>query len=418
MTIRPLSTSIATLLFAPDTEGAPAGGAAPAISAADSPTGEAIPVTPRTQSSPPVVIQEGGTPDPKTAPRIKQKGVETSAAKLLGLEETPQEITAREAKEYRDRDKTGRFVKQEIGKKSATPPAEPVKLGEPAKPVTPPPAPTPAPAVAKIKVGDKELTPEEAAARIAELEKASKPPEPAAPAPVVEQPKDEATITAETKAREDKFIADNIQHYLMDAKDGGEYDQMLAGGPKGAEAFARMFAKAEMRARQFAAARISEAYGAIDGITGQFQPVLEQHTLAQQYQSEANFLDANADIKAHATGLQTMREVSHELHQRHDDLLALVAANPQSANAARYQAEATKLETEFLPELAKATRAKLNIGATPAPAAPAVPAVPATTPPAATAKPRPPAPSGQLGNSGSPKVSGGDKEFQKMEKYF
>ncbi len=414
---RPLSTSIATLLYAPDTEGAPAGGSTPApaiaVSAENSPTGSEIIVTPRAGSSPAQIIQEPGTQDPKTAPRVRQKGVETSAAKLLGLDETPQEIVAREAKEFRDRDKTGRFVKTEIGKKkpAAAAPVVPPKLGEP----TPTPAPVkpatpPAPVVTKIKVGDKELTPEEAAARIAELEKAQKPAE---PAPVTEPPKDDTAIAAEEKAREDKFITDTMQHYLLDAKDGGEYDQMLAGGEKGAQAFARMFAKAEMRARQFSAAKLSEAYAHMDGIDGKFKPVLERDTLAQQYQSEHQFLEANADIKGHATGLQTMREVSQELHSEHDDLLALMAATPNSPNIARYQARAKALETDFLAELAKATRAKLNLGATPPPAAPAVPA---TTPPAAApAKPRPPAPTGNLGGQGSPKAKKPDGGFGELE---
>lgn len=415
MIIRPLSTSIATLLFAPDTEGTPAGGGstpAPAIavSAADSPTGADIPVTPRTQSSPPVVIQEAGTQDPKTAPRVKQKGVETSAAKLLGLEETPQEEAAREAKEYRERDKSGRFTKQpEIGKKAAAAPAEPVKLGEPTPPVTPPPV--PAPVVAKIKVGDKEMTPEEAAARIAELEKASTPSAIPTPPVVPEVPKDEAAIAAETKAREDKFIADHIQHYLMDAKDGGEYDQMLAGGPKGAEAFARMLAKAVMHSRQFTAARLSEARNEFDSITAGFQPLQDQFTLTQQYQSENQFLDANKDIKEHATGLQVMREVSHELHDEHGDLLALMAASPNSPNTARYQARAKVLENEFISELGKATRARLNIGAASTPST-TPPAPAATVPPAATPpKARPPAPTGNLGGSRAPVAKGNDGGF-------
>lgn len=414
MTISPLSTSIATLLYAPDTDGGPSGGAAApaiAVSAENSPTGESIPVTPRTQSSPPVILQEGGTQDPKTAPRVRQKGVETSAAKLLGLAETPQEEAAREAKEFRDRDKSGRFVKQpDIGKKT-TVPVEPPKLGEPAKPA-PVAKPAPAPvAVAKIKVGDKEMTADEAAARIAELEKAAKPHEPAA-APVTEP--DAAAIAATAQAREEKFFADHIADYLLDHADGGDFDQLLAGGEKGAKAFAHMMAKVEMRARQFAASELSKAYDHIDGVTGQFQPVLEQHTLAQQYQSEHQFLESNADIKAHATGLQTMREVSQELHAEHDDLLALMAATPNSPNISRYQARAKLLETEFLPELAKATRAKLNIGTAPipAPAVPAtVPPVAATPVPAAPAKPRPPAPTGNIGGQNSPKAKAPDGGF-------
>lgn len=419
MKIRPLETSIATLLFAPDTEGAPAGGATPAIaiSAADSPTGNDIPVTPRTQSSPPVILQEPGTQDPKTALRIRQKGVETSAAKLLGLAETPQEVTAREAKEFRDRDKTGRFVKTEIGKKKDAPPVEPPKLGEPTPvkpaPVVKPPAP-PAPVVAKIKVGDKELTPDEAAARIAELEKAAKPPE---PTPVATPAPDEAAVAAESKAREDKFLTDRIADYLLDAKDGGEYDQLLAGGEKGAQAFARMLAKVEMRARQYAASQLTKAYDAMDGITGRIDPVLQQQNTIAQYQSEGQFMDSNPDIKAHATGLQTMREVSHELHARHDDLLALMAANPTSVNMPRYQAEAAALEGDnFLPELAKATKARLNI------VAPATPAVPATVPPVAApvipatpAKARPPATTGTIGGQGTPRApKGNDGGFSEL----
>lgn len=421
MIIRPLSTSIATLLYAPDTEGGPAGGTAPqiAVSAENSPTGSEIIVTPHTQSSPPVILQESGTQDPKTAPRVRQKGVETSAAKLLGLAETPQEEAAREAKEFRERDKSGRFVKQpEIGGKKAAP-VEPPKLGEPAKPApVAKPTPPPAPVVAKIKVGDKEMTAEEAAARIAELEKAAKPPEPAA-APVVEP--DSAAVAAAAQAREEKFITDRIADYLLAHEDGGALDQLLAGGEKGANALARLLAKVEMRGRQFSASELSKAYDHMEGISSQFQPVLERDTLAQQYQSEHQFLDANADIKAHASGLQTMREVSQELHAEHDDLLALMAATPNSPNIARYQARAKTLETEFLPELAKATRAKLNIGTAPVPA----PAVPATVPPvaapvvpAAPAKPRPPAPTGNVGGSNSPKASGGDAEYQKMAKHF
>lgn len=394
----PLSTSIASLLFAPDIDGAPAGGAAIAVPASASPTGSAIEVTPQAAPAPPEIFQ----PAEAKAKPVRQRGVEMSAAKTLGLDSSPAEKIAQEAKAFRERDKKGKFAPNKTPKQKAIeePKAAPdpvVKLGEP-KPVTP--APTP---VTKVKIGDTEMTPEEIQARIKELEaKAAKPPElpkPAEPAKV-DPPPDAAAIAADLKKRQDEFLekADAVNTIPQDI-----WDKLINADPEGLSAITRHFSEMEMRMAERAAAFVNQAIERFDGIDGRLNPILERETLMQQYQTEQQFLNSNPEISSHAEGLKSMREISQELHAEHDDILALLSASPNSSNAARYQARAKALEENFIAELAKTTKLRLGIGL--APIVPPAAAAPIPIPVAEPPKPRPVAPSGQMSTAGGSRAA-------------
>lgn len=368
---------------------APEGGES-GISAAASPTGTAVPEAPvQTGGSTTEIIQPAPEPKP-----IRQPGVKTSkldVAKELGLKAPPSELVAAEAKKVRDA-ATGKYAKlADLGKK----PEEPVKLGEPTPKPEPKPAPKPVEAVkvepVKVKIGSEEKTSEEWEKHFKELaekaEKAGKPPE----EPVVAKKPEE--IEAEQKKTRDEWLAKTAARFTLDQK---AFDKAIADGdPK---PFGELIARAIEEQRQWVAEVMQPHLEKITGFDSRLNPLLERDQQIAAYQAESEFLEQNQDIKGHAQGLKIMREVAQELHNEHDDILQLLAVNPQSPNAPRYQTRAQELEKNFLTVLQREVKTKLGITGTP----PVAVVAPVAAP---VAKPRPPAQGGQIGGQNAPRKS-------------
>lgn len=282
----------------------------------------------------------------------------------------------------RERGPDGKFVPktpqsspstQQPKAKATQPPAaaKPTPTAQPAKPA--PPA-DPAP-VAKVKIGGEEKTVAEWEAEMAAL-KAGKTQDlpPAAKAPEVPAKTAEETA-AEQKERETKFIDSIRSGYLMDPTPGGEYDQMLAGGEKGAQAFATALAKAEMRGRQFGAEQVNQLAEHYDKILA---PILNQNQTVHGLMQEAAFLGAHPDIKSNPKGLETFREMKTTMESGRKAIADKIAAGTATRREQLWAEEYDEATPESLMnDLATHTRTKL---ATLAPA-------PATTP--APAKPAP-----------------------------
>lgn len=368
-----------------------------AVDAANSPTGTQIDVTPRGEPPPPEIVQPASITDKP----VRQSGVKVSkvdVAKELGLSEAPSDLIQKEVQ--RVRDEHGKFTKTpRTTLKKEEPKAATVKLGEPAEPKKPEAAkPVPEPIKealkepTKVKIGNEEKTAEEWEKHFKDLaDKAAKAAEPAKPAET--PPQTEEAVAAEEKKVRDDWFTKTAAKYTPEQAD---FDKMLAEGD--AKKFGEFFARVEESTRQWMANAMRPHLDKLHGFDTQLNPILERDKQIAAYQAESEFLEANPDIKGHASGLQTMRELAMELHNEHDDILQLLAANPNTPNAKRYAERAKQLEEQFLPELAKEIKLKLNIGATPV-AAPAaiIPPVPAVV------KPRPTPPGGQLGGSNAPK---------------
>lgn len=378
-------------------DGTEAGGNV-AVDAANSPTGAQIDVTPRGEPPPPEIVQ----PASITEKPVRQSGVKVSkvdVAKELGLSEAPSDLIQKEVQ--RVRDEHGKFTKTpRTTLKKEEPKVATVKLGEPTevkKPEAAKPAPEPikeAPKEpAKVKIGNEEKTSEEWEKHLKELaDKATRAVEPAKPADAPAAQTEETIAAEEKKVRDDWFTKTTAKY----TPDQGEFDKMLTEGD--AKKFGEFFARVEESTRQWMANAMRPHLDKLHGFDTQLNPILERDKQIAAYQAESEFLESNQDIKGHAQGLQTMRELAMELHNEHDDILQLLAANPNTPNANRYADRAKQLEEQFLPELAKEIKLKLNIGvkptATPAAIIPPVPAV---------AKPRPTPPGGQLGGNNAPK---------------
>lgn len=392
MTRNYLNTSIATLFYAPDDAG---GGTA--VLAADSPTGATIETSsPREMPAPEIVQPESVKEKP-----IRQPGVKTSkvdVAKELGLKASPSDLVAAEAK--RIRDASGKFTAKTEEKKED--PA--AKLGEaavkPAAKVEVKPTPelvVPKVEPVKIKIGDQEKTAEEWAAYHKELsDKAAATVVPTkveekAPAATPEEQQ-----AADKKVRDDWFEKTSTRF----APDQKEFDEMIANGD--ANKFGQFIAKAVEDTRQWVAAMMKPHLEKLGGFDERLNPVLEREKLNDAYQAESNYLEANKDIKAHADGVKTLREVSIAMHDEYDDLQQLVAANPTSPRAAAHQNRIKELEENYEPLITAAVKAKLGLNAT---AAPVVEKPALVT---AVVKVRPPAQGGQLSTSGAPKKASSD----------
>lgn len=422
MNRNPLSSSISTILFAPEGD---ISSPAPAIAAADSPTGSQIDLTPRSDPPPPEIIGDDPTA-PKPAKQIRQKGVEMSARDFLGLGKEDESALDKEARLIRERNEKGQFTKartelQPLKKKEpATKPVvapKPVVKVDTAPPVQKPATEAPKPVVApsKIKIGDQEKTTEEWQAHFKTLEdKANKPPEPKVEAPKVDEvAKTPEQEEAELNQRREAYMQKALPHYTLTAT---ELDGILLGGQPAVEAFAKILSKVELRSREAAAHFVNQATEQFGRELDGLNPFVERSRQAQQYQTEHSFLSQHADIKAHGEGLKTMREASQELHEEHDQIAELLSINPNRPNASKLRERQESLEKDFLTELAKATRARLNLNGQPPKVEP-----PAPTPPPKKEepKPRPPSPSMQLGGSNAPKAkSGNDGGFHDMPASF
>ena len=382
----------------PDTGANPTTGSAPAISAADSPTGSAIPITPPTAFPAPEIIQplpvarERGI----SAPGVKSKAVDV--AKELGMTEAPSRAIERLAKATRDKI-TGRFKPQPTQPRKAKAKPE-AAAPTPEPPVAEAPTATPlgepvvaTPAEPKIKFRGEEKTAAEWEKVLADEETArQKPVEPAKPATAaVPQETDDQRRTA--------FIEQAAEHFAPSQED---FDAMLASGD--VKAFGRMMARVAADAREWMVRTVSPH---LDRFDSQLTPFTQQQQLIAQYQTEQSFLESNPAIKGHADGLRTMRETSANLRAELEDLLETIAAVPSSPLNATRKERATLLKTAFIQELAKATKAKLGIGD----AAPITPR-PAAAP--AAPRQRPPAQTGLVGTGASPNGKGASGEIAAM----
>jgi len=383
--------------MAPDT------GAAIAVPASSSPTGQSIAVTEPAPAPAPEIIQppaiDRGISEP--GPKIKPADV----AKELGMSESPSKANERAAKATRDK-LTGRFKpeRQTRHKPEARPAAAKPKLGEPDPKPTQQAEPEPKAEEPKIKIGDQEKTAAEWEAyhkELAQPKTEEKPP--GAGKPEVPAAEDDA-------ARHEKWMEETAAAFAPSQED---FDRMLADGDT--KAFGRMIATVMLDTRKWVAEQIGDR---LEQFEGQLQPITHQQQQIAQYQTEHQFLESNPTIKGHPEGLRTMREMADTLRAEHDDLLETIAAVPNSPLNVKRQERAKVLETAFLPELAKATAAKLGInGSAPAaPAATAAPAAPARTAAPATPKPRPPAQTGVTSNGGGGVIKGASSEIDAMRR--
>lgn len=391
MTQKYLDRSIDTLLYAPDDAG---GGGGTAVLAADSPTGTTIETSPQREMPAPEIVQ----PPSVKEKQVRQPGVKTSrvdVAKELGLKAAPSELVAAEAK--RIRDASGKFTASE---KKEDPAA---KLGEAAKekPLVKaeikPPAPVEAVAPvkvepAKIKIGDQEKTAEEWATYHKELsEKATA----LEKKPIEEKATPDATPEEQQAAQKkvrDEWFDKAAERYAPDQK---EMDEMIANGDR--KGLGKMLARVAEDTRQWAEWRMKPILEKLDGFENPLNRVLEREQLNEAYQAESNYLEANKDIKGHAEGVKTLREISVAMHEEYDDLQQLVAANPTSPRAAVHQKRIKDLEENYDALITAAVKTKLGLNAAPV----TQPIV--EKPPATVVKARPPAQGGQLSTSGAPK---------------
>lgn len=323
-----------------------------------------VPTIPSASSTP--IVTEVNLPAPKVLPVdvAKELGIDAGIrgpADIFGADEAPDKVNERIESGLKVRDEHGRFVaKSEIQKPPAKPkttPAVAAKPAVPAKPVIPA-------APAKIKIGDQEKTAEEWQAYHKELaekaEKAIAPAKPEAEKPAAEAPKE----ADETVAR-DAFITATAKQYTPTQE---EFDKMLESGD--ATVFGKFIANAVADMRKWVTDEVGPRLG---DVRDRIEPISRSYEQAEQYQTEARFLDANPEIKAITTAdptkLEVHRALNAELSQEFDAMKSLAAQNPDNAWAKRRMDEIGK---DFLGELAKLTKANLGINGV-APAAVAVP---------------------------------------------
>ncbi len=382
---------------------APDTGAAIAVPASSSPTGQSIEVTPPTIQPAPEIIQPPAIDRGISAPGPKIKPADV--AKELGMSESPSRAIERAAKATRDK-LTGRFKpeRQTRHKPEAKPPAAKPALGEPepkaaaqAAPALGEPDPEP-----KIKIGNQEKTAAEWEAYHQELAEKKTEPKAAEPAPGAGKP--EAAAQDDT-ARREKWLEEAAANFAPTQE---EFDRMLADGD--VKAFGRMMALVAEDTRKWMAEQVGSR---LEQYEQQLQPITSQQQQIAQYQTEHQFLESNPTIKSHPDGLRTMREMAVTLRAEHDDLLETIAAVPNSPLNQQRQDRAKVLETAFLQELAKSTAAKLGINGS-APAAPATLAQQTRSTQPAAPKPRPPAQTGVVSNGNGGVIKGASSEIAQM----
>lgn len=380
MTHQPLSTSIATRLFlAPDGDASTLGGG---IADVIPPASNTIPsVTEVILGDQPAIEASSAV----AAAREPQKDLKTLGPQDLGMESAEESSERAGLTKKRDRDTTtGKFIKAKgeeepgaptpqkpVAKAPATP-AKPTAPAQPAKPVAAKPAPQ---VPAKVKIGAEEKTSEEWAKEFAELRaQAAKPPEPKAEAAPVETPEQLAAAAEATKQREEKFITEKMKDYLLDHADGGAYDQLLAGGEKGAQAMARLLTTVLMHSRQFTAAKVSELQSHYDETTG---PLISDRQTIQQLMAENAFLATQPEIKDNPKGLETFRAISKQMDDGYkaiqDKITAGTATKSEQGWALQYEDMTPEALKADIALLTKAKLAEQPAATTAIPAKPQVP---------------------------------------------
>ena len=364
-------------------------GAAVAVPANQSATGQTVTVTEPTIQPAPEIIQPKAIDRGISEPGAKIKPADV--AKELGMSESPSKAIERAAKATRDK-LNGRFKPERQTPRhrpEARVAAETPKLGEPDPIETPEP---------KFKIGNQEKTASEWEAFHKEL---AERPEAEVDSPGTgrseeSEPQDEST-------RRDNWLSSAAESFAPSQE---EFDEMLAEGDT--KAFGRMMANIALDSRQWMADQISERLARFEG---QLQPITHQQQQIAQYQTEHQFLESNPTIKNHPGGLRAMREMAGTLRAEHGDLVEIIKAVPNSPHTARRQQRASQLENSFLQELAKATAAKLGVSgqarATPAAIAPTRSAAPRSRPPAQT---------GVTSNGGGGVIKGASSEIDAMRR--
>jgi len=363
-------------------------GAAVAVPASQSATGQTVTVTEPTIQPAPEIIQPQSIDRGISEPGAKIKPADV--AKELGMSESPSRAIERAAKATRDK-LNGRFKpeRQARQKPEARAVAETPKLGEPDPVETPEP---------KFKIGDQEKTASDweafhkMLAERPETEKDS----PGTGNAEESEPQDEST-------KRNDWLSSASESFAPSQE---EFDEMLAEGDT--KAFGRMMANIALDSRQWMADQISER---LTRFEQQLHPITHQQQQIAQYQTEHQFLESNPTIKNHPGGLRAMREMAGTLRAEHGDLIEIIRAVPNSPHTARRQERASQLENSFLSELAKATAAKLGTSGQ-------ARAIPTASAPTRFAAPRsrPPAQTGVTSNGGGGVIKGASSEIDAMRR--
>jgi len=363
-------------------------GAAVAVPASQSATGQTVTVTEPTIQPAPEIIQPQSVDRGISEPGAKIKPADV--AKELGMSESPSKAIERAAKATRDR-LNGRFKpeRQARQKPEARAVAETPKLGEP-DPVEPP--------EPKFKIGDQEKTAsdwETFHKMLAERPETAKD-SPGAGRSEESEPQDESVTR-------DNWLSEAAESFAPPQE---EFDEMLAEGDT--KAFGRMMANIALDSRRWMADQVGER---LTRFEQQLHPITHQQQQIAQYQTEHQFLESNPTIKNHPGGLRAMREMAGSLRAEHGDLLAIIKAVPNSPHTAGRQQRASALENSFLPELAKATAARLGVSGQ-------TRAIPAASAPTRSVAPRsrPPAQTGVTSNGGGGVIKGASSEIDAMRR--
>ncbi len=271
--------------------------------------------------------------------------------------------------------------------------AKPVVAKAPAapKPVQQAPA-----APAKFKIGDEEKTADEWKAELEALKK-PKTAEVKPEAPKPEVPKEPTDAEKQQQAQQLKekriaFIAKqgetfNPADYGLDVTPE-QWDQVLIGGPESVKALmgiiGKTIAASHAISREWVADKVGSEFRQLDE---RLSPITKREEAIRDYQRDQDFLGANPVIKAHATGLDTARNVRREMHDYYDTIQQKIASGTASADEIMHASVYERATPEqFEASVAQYTRDRLGLVAGQAAPATAKPA-------AATPPPKPAAPS-------------------------
>jgi len=262
-----------------------------------------------------------------------------------------------------------------------------------AKPVATPKAVTQPPvAPAKIKIGDEEKTADEWKAHFDELKNpksAAAKPEAAKPeAP--KEPTDAEKQQQEQQLKEKRIAFITKQGETFNPADYGldvtpeQWDQVLVGGPEAVKALMGIIGKTIAASHAISREWTGETVGRVlDQRDEALAPILKQHEAIKEYQRDQDFLGANPEIKAHATGLETARNVRREMHDYYDTIQQKLATGTATADEILHAQVYEKATPEqFEASVAQYTRQRLGLQPGQVPAAPAA-TKPATPPPVA-----------------------------------
>lgn len=400
----PLTGSIGMRMF-----NAPTDNATPsAVPAAASPTGQDIPTV-------------SGEPAPNKGPNPGQINI----AKELGLPQAPQpramspsQLLGKRAmskapelkKGEPARGPDGKFVQRTAANPTGKPTEaqpEPIEPGPPVATVVPP----------KFKIGNREMTEAEVTAHIKSLEDKAKIAETPKEAPKAVEAQKAPEAPAETpeqaataqRQRDLDFINGAVPQFNPD--DLGmqfgqpEWDNALATGDVKFmhELLARTQARSELNARKWMADQVGPKLAALEQ---RLDPLAKLQTEAAQHMTEAQFLDANPDIKAHPEGMQTFRDIDAAFHRKYDKAQKMIAANIADADDLEFVRDfEAKTPAEYHSDVAYYAKQKLGING----AQTSAPAQPAGVPPTEQPKPvvpRPTPPKGQApGGNGAPQAT-------------